>query len=95
MPGGNANRLTCGSEDQRLAMFKRSLIFIHRWLGVALCLLFLLWFPSGIGMMYFPMPSVTPAARLERLPVLDAVEGDRAARRSGGQAGSGRSTISA
>ena len=52
-------------------MFKRSLIFIHRWLGVALCVLFLLWFPSGIGMMYFPMPSVTPAARLERLPVLD------------------------
>jgi hypothetical protein len=53
-------------------MFKRSLIFIHRWLGVTLCLLFLLWFPSGIGMMYFPMPSVTRAARLERLPVLDA-----------------------
>ena len=52
-------------------MFKRSLIFIHRWLGVALCILFLLWFPSGIGMMYFPMPSVTPAQRLERLPVLE------------------------
>jgi hypothetical protein len=53
-------------------MFKRSLIFIHRWLGVALCVLFLLWFPSGIGMMYFPMPSVTQAHRLERLPVLVA-----------------------
>jgi hypothetical protein len=53
-------------------MLKKSLVFIHRWLGVALCVLFLLWFPSGIGMMYFPMPSVTPAARLERLPVLDA-----------------------
>ncbi len=53
-------------------MLKRSLIFVHRWLGVALCVLFLLWFPSGIGMMYFPMPSVTPTARLERLPALDA-----------------------
>jgi hypothetical protein len=53
-------------------MLKRFLIFVHRWLGVALCVLFLLWFPSGIGMMYFPMPSVTPAARLERLPLLDA-----------------------
>jgi PepSY-associated transmembrane protein len=52
-------------------MFKRSLIFIHRWLGIALCVLFLLWFPSGIGMMYFPMPSVTAASRLERQPVLD------------------------
>ena len=53
-------------------MVKRALIFVHRWLGIALCLLFLLWFPSGIGMMYFPMPSVTPAARFERLPVLQA-----------------------
>ena len=53
-------------------MLKRSLIFIHRWLGVALCVMFLLWFPSGIGMMYFPMPSVTPAQRLERLPVLES-----------------------
>jgi hypothetical protein len=53
-------------------MFKRSLIFIHRWLGVALCLLFLLWFVSGIGIMYFQMPSASPAARFERLPVLDA-----------------------
>ena len=53
-------------------MVKRALIFVHRWLGIALCLLFLLWFPSGIGMMYFPMPSVTPAAHFERLPILQA-----------------------
>jgi PepSY-associated TM region len=53
-------------------MLKRSLIFVHRWLGVVLCVFFLLWFPSGIGMMYFPMPSVTQAHRLERLPVLRA-----------------------
>src|SRR6267154_2410358 len=30
-------------------MLKRSLIFVHRWLGVALCLFFLLWFRSGRG----------------------------------------------
>ena len=53
-------------------MVKRALIFVHRWLGIALCLFFLLWFPSGIGMMYFPMPSVTPAAHFERLPILQA-----------------------
>jgi len=51
-------------------MLKRALIFIHRWLGVGLCLLFLLWFPSGIGMMYFPFPSVSPSDRLERSPAL-------------------------
>ena len=53
-------------------MIKRALIFVHRWLGIALCLLFLLWFPSGIGMLYFPMPSVTPTSRFERLPILQA-----------------------
>ena len=52
-------------------MFKRSLIFVHRWLGIALCLLFLIWFPSGIGMMYWGFPAVTTADRLERLPALD------------------------
>src|SRR5688500_11392182 len=51
---------------------KRLLIFIHRWLGVALCLLFLLWFPSGIAMMYWTFPGVTDADRLERSPALDA-----------------------
>lgn len=48
-----------------------SLIFFHRWLGVALCGLFLIWFPSGIGMMYFGWPAVTAADRLQRLPTLD------------------------
>lgn len=52
-------------------MLKRSLIFVHRWLGVALCAIFLLWFPSGIGMMYWDFPSVSPGDRLERAPALD------------------------
>ena len=50
------------------------LIFVHRWVvGVALCLLFLLWFPSGIGMMYwgFSQRDRGPS-RLARAPVLDA-----------------------
>src|SRR5947208_1825341 len=50
---------------------KRILIFVHRWVGVALCFIFLLWFPSGIGMMYWGYPSVSPADRLERAPALD------------------------
>jgi hypothetical protein len=55
-------------------MLKRSLIFLHRWLGVALCLLFLIWFPSGIGMMYWEFPSVTPAMRLDRAAPLHAAD---------------------
>ena len=52
--------------------FRKWLILIHRWLGIALCLLFLVWFVSGIGMMYAGgMPQLTPHARLEHLPALD------------------------
>ena len=49
----------------------RVAVFLHRWLGVVLCLLFLLWFPSGIGMMYWDFPEVTASDRLERSPALD------------------------
>jgi hypothetical protein len=45
--------------------FKRLAIVVHRWPGVSLCLFFLLWFPSGIGMMYWDFPSVTGADRLD------------------------------
>jgi hypothetical protein len=53
-------------------LLKRVLIFVHRWLGVALCVLFLIWFPSGIGMMYWGYPEVSASDRLNRSPVLDA-----------------------
>src|SRR5438876_1051100 len=44
---------------------------MHRWLGVGLCALFLLWFASGVGMMYWDFPAVTPGDRLERAASLD------------------------
>jgi hypothetical protein len=53
-------------------MFFKLLIVAHRWLGVALCILFTLWFASGIGMMYWGMPSVTAQDRLDRMAPLDA-----------------------
>ena len=49
----------------------RLAIFVHRWLGVVLCVLFLLWFPSGIGIMYWDYPSVSAGDRIERMPALD------------------------
>ena len=52
-------------------LLRQGMIFIHRWLGVGLCLLFLLWFPSGVVMMYWDFPSVTPADRLARSAALD------------------------
>src|SRR6267142_1874492 len=47
-------------------------LFCHRWLGVALCVLFLMWFLSGIVMMYWDFPSVTAQDRLNRSPSLEA-----------------------
>jgi len=43
---------------------KKALIFVHKWLGVGLALLFLMWFASGIVMVYVPFPSLAPEERL-------------------------------
>ena len=50
----------------------RFVIFCHRWLGVTWCLLFALWFMSGIAMMYWSYPDVEQADRLKRAAALDA-----------------------
>ena len=50
----------------------RGLVFLHRWLGVGLCLFVLVWFATGIGMMYWDFPAVTDRDRLARSPALDA-----------------------
>ena len=47
-------------------------IFCHRWLGVAFCVLFAVWFLSGIVMMYWYYPGVDAAERLARSATLDA-----------------------
>ncbi|MFJ0849543.1 PepSY domain-containing protein, partial [Bordetella bronchiseptica] len=53
---------------------KRWLYLLHRWMGVGLCLLFVLWFASGVVMMYVGYPKLTPAERLAHLPWLDAAQ---------------------
>ncbi len=48
----------------------RILVYSHRWLGIAGGLLFIVWFVSGIVMMYARMPALDPAERLARLPMI-------------------------
>ena len=51
---------------------RRFLILTHRYLGIVLSLLIVVWFASGIVMMYAGgMPRLAPQLRLERLPQLD------------------------
>lgn len=44
----------------------------HRWLGVGMCVLFFIWFLSGMVMMYAGHPKLTLQERLAHLPPLDS-----------------------
>ncbi|MBR0710501.1 PepSY domain-containing protein [Bradyrhizobium liaoningense] len=44
-----------------------AIILLHRWLGVAFCLLFAMWFATGIVMHFAPFPSLTEAERVAGL----------------------------
>lgn len=48
----------------------RWLVFTHRWVGVVLGLLMLLWCMSGVVMMYVPFPKLDEAAVRQALPAL-------------------------
>jgi hypothetical protein len=49
----------------------RGLIFMHRWLGIFACLLFAMWFISGLTMMYVGFPELTREERAAGLPRID------------------------
>ena len=48
------------------------LTVVHRYLGLVFCLIFAVWFASGIVMVYARMPEYGAAERLARLAPLDA-----------------------
>ena len=55
-----------------MLMLRRLIVLSHRYLGIVLSLLVIMWFATGITMMYVGgMPQMTPALRLERMPDLD------------------------
>ncbi|KYH00397.1 PepSY domain-containing protein [Bradyrhizobium sp. DOA1] len=47
------------------------IVLLHRWLGIAFCLLFAMWFATGIVMHFVPFPSLTEAERFAGLVPLD------------------------
>ncbi len=82
-------KLDAGLELLALRL-KRALIFTHRWLGIPLSLMIVVWFASGIAMIYLGgMPRIGPQARLDHLPVLDVsrirLSPSQAAERIGGE----------
>ena len=49
----------------------RQLYLWHRYLGIGLALPFVLWFATGVVMLYAQFPILTPAARFQDLPQFD------------------------
>lgn len=49
----------------------RVLVLLHRWLGVGVCVLFAMWFASGIVMHLVPFPSLTETERVAGLAPID------------------------
>lgn len=54
---------------------KRWTYLVHRWLGIGGCLLMLLWFVSGMVMLFIGYPKLTPGERLAALPALGDARG--------------------
>lgn len=50
--------------------FRRLLYIGHRWVGIATCLFFAMWFISGVVMMYVAFPGLSEKERLAGLPVI-------------------------
>lgn len=55
----------------------RALIQVHRWLGIVFCLLFAMWFASGVVMHFVPFPSLTEAERIDGLAAVEGSAGLR------------------
>lgn len=52
----------------------KAILLIHRYLGFALSLLFVVWFLSGMMMMYVTYPTMKYEQRLQQLPVVNLAQ---------------------
>jgi PepSY-associated TM region len=55
----------------KLLDWRKVLIYSHRWLGIAVGIIFVSWCVSGAVLMYYGMPTLTAGERLARLEPLD------------------------
>ena len=56
---------------RKLLDWRKLLIYSHRWLGIGIILMFLVWTLSGVVLMYYGHPQITMGERLLRLAPLD------------------------
>ena len=70
-PTATASEARPPARARRIAWAPRWLVVLHRYLGVALGALMLLWCLSGMVMLFVAYPSVSQDERLARLPRID------------------------
>src|SRR6476619_6233427 len=68
LAGPGCLRVSCTPMKRAIAV----LTTVHRYLGLVFCLIFVVWFASGIVMVYARMPEYGAAERLARLAPVDA-----------------------
>jgi hypothetical protein len=56
---------------RKLIDWRSALIYTHRWAGIILTIVFVIWFVSGIVFMYVDMPTLPAEERLLRMQPLD------------------------
>src|SRR5215212_9478724 len=52
----------------------QTLVLVHRWLGIAFCLMFAMWFATGIVMHFVPFPALTEAERIAGLRAIEPAD---------------------
>jgi uncharacterized iron-regulated membrane protein len=67
----NSAAVVAPAQRPRRRHWKWWLFVIHRWIGIVTCLLFTIWFVSGLVMIYVPFPSLTRNEALAGLPPID------------------------
>src|SRR6185312_9462884 len=56
---------------RKLLDWRKLLIYSHRWLGIGILVMFLVWTLSGVVLMYYGHPQITTGERLLRLQAID------------------------
>src|SRR5690349_7318633 len=56
---------------RKLLDWRKLAIYSHRWLGIGITVMFLLWTVSGVVLMYYGHPQITTGERLLRLEAIN------------------------
>jgi hypothetical protein len=56
---------------RKLLDWRKLLIYSHRWMGIGIIVMFLIWTLSGVVLMYYGHPQITTGERLLRLAPID------------------------